>query len=566
MDIDPLRRQKRFIGYVRNSTEMQRDNFSTEVQRQWCLKTARLYGFERDNIDIREEQATSGRTIDDRPIFKGILADVARGVVGVLAAIEVNRLTRDSDYIDGFVIYRACEEQDVLIVTKELVFDPRTPSHRDMFCIKLMGSRMQNESNLTALMNGLWQAAEEGRLDHGVVPFGYDRQPIPGSRKARSWLFPNEDEAQLVRWMHELIQTMGTQKIARRLNEQGYRFPVKSPGTQVHLGRQRGSAPVTERLWRGTDVLRILRSPRYKGLFVWGAKRRDSRYYRDRKEPVSCVLPHLKIVDEARWQATNARLDGRNRAVMPPRAATSPYIFSGLIKCTTCGGPMKGGRKRRTDPSRRYRFYRCATEADLSTCKGSSVHGRIVAEAVKADLLRSLPNLNLEQLLDEVIDDRLQLDVDDQTIRTLDAQIAALAVERQRALALYMREQLTDTEIDRELKRITEVSNRLESQRRQAGVRHRHRVTANELRSYVGEDLAVWIRLLRGQRLANVARLVYRQFEIKASGNGVRRHGRVVKARYKDDFVTVLARLRSKRGKEDRASTGNLPILTRSNH
>src|SRR5687767_4118974 len=111
---------------------MQRDNFSAEVQRQWCLKTARLYGFERDNIDIREEQATSGRTINDRPVFKAILADIARGVVGVLAAIEVNRLTRDSDYIDGFIIYRACEESDVLIVTKELVFDPRIPSHRDM--------------------------------------------------------------------------------------------------------------------------------------------------------------------------------------------------------------------------------------------------------------------------------------------------------------------------------------------------------------------------------------------------------------------------------------------------
>lgn len=566
MDIEELRRQKRFIGYVRNSTEMQRDNFSVEVQRQWCRKAARTLGFDQDNIDIREEQATSGRTITERPVFRQILADIARGVVGVLAAIEVNRLTRDSDYIDGFVIYRACEENDVLIITKELQFDPRVPSHRDMFAIKLMGSRMQNESNLTSLMNGLWQAAEEGRLDHGVIPFGYDRQPIPGSRKVRTWLVPNEQEAQLVRLMHELIQSIGTQKIARHLNAEGYRFPVKSPGTQAILGIRRGTAPVTERLWRGTDVLRILRSPRYKGVFIWGAKRRNSRYYRDRKEPVLCEMPHLRIVDEARWQATNARLDGRNPSVMPPRAATSPYLFSGIIKCATCSGPMKGGRKRRSDPSRRYRHYRCANQADLSTCNGASVHERIVADAVRADLLRILPKLNLEAVLDHVIDDRLSQDHGDETIRRLDAQIAALDVERQRALALYMRQQIDDAEIDRELRRIKEVTERLEGLRRQAAVGRRSRVTANQLRQYIGEDLSVWIRLLRGQRLANVARLSYRSFGVVASGSGPQRRGRLVKRRYKDDFMTVLAQVRSEQGKRNTAPTEKRLLPVHSNH
>ena len=227
---------------------------------------------------------------------------------------------------------------------------------------------------------------------------------------------------------------------------------------------------------------------------------------------------------------------------------------------------MKGGRKRRNDPSLRYRFYRCATEADLSTCTGSSVHERIVAEAVRNDLLRSLPQLNLDELLTEVIDERLQLDTGDQTIQTLEAQIAALAVERERALALFMRQAINDAEIDRELKRIAETTSRLEGQVRQAVVGRRHRVTAEQLRAYVGDDLGVWIRLLRAKRLGNATRLVYRSFAIVASGNGARRHGRVTKARYKDDFAALLARIRAKQGKKNTTYTGNRLLLTRTNH
>src|SRR5438552_1493451 len=97
--IRDTRLDKLFIGYVRNSTEMQRDNFSAEFQREWCRRTAADRGWV--DVSVREEQGISGQTIEQRPVFQPILADIERGIVGAVAAVDMNRFTRDEDLVDG---------------------------------------------------------------------------------------------------------------------------------------------------------------------------------------------------------------------------------------------------------------------------------------------------------------------------------------------------------------------------------------------------------------------------------------------------------------------------------
>lgn len=556
------RLDKLFIGYVRNSTEMQRANYSEEAQRKWCKKTAIDRGYAKYNV--REEPATSGQTIEGRPVFKGIIADIKKGIVGAFAAITVDRITRDDDGIDGLEFFKACRENDVLIVTKDMDFDPRNPIAIDMLMFQLMNSRHQNTANLGGLMRGLIEAAEQGRLLNGVTPFGYDRlvnmkaaQAHP-RRRILTWLYANESEAKVVRLIHEWIPLMGAQKVADKLNRLDYRFPVKSPGTQERLGK-------TVRLWRGTDVRRIVRSPLYMGVKRWGGSRRDGKYLREMKEPIQVPIASLCIVAPAIWHANNSLLDQRNPAVTAPRSTNSPYLFRGLLKCAKCHGPMKGSRKRSGRGRKQYRVYECSTAAETGTCPGGSIGERLVRRAVQRHLVRVLQDVGLDRVLDEAIDLYLH-DTEGNELQRLDDELAKLNAQQTKLLHLLLSGVLEEVEYTRERARVAEEAERLKQRRSREALRRVERITVEELRSYIGDDLLAWVPKLRGPRLSRLAKLVYLRFEVNASGEGDNRRGRLVRIQYSDDFARLLDLKAMKPGKTFKIRPVARPVSAPSNH
>ncbi len=473
----------------------------------------------------------------------------------------VDRITRDDDMVDGTKFFEMCKEHDVLIITKDMDFDPRNHIALDMFMFQLMGSRHQNMANLSGMMRGMMQAAEEGKLLNGVTPFGYDRfvppvdaQVARGSRRIRTWLRINEAEAKVLRLIHEWIPLMGTQKVAEKLNRLEYRFPVKSFGTQQILGK-------TTRLWRGTDVLRLVRSPLYMGVKRWGGKRRNSKYLREMKGPYQVPIASLRIVDAAIWHSNNTLVDGRNPRTSAARSANSPYLFSGprknsMFRCALCHGPMKGSRKR--SGHKRYRIYECSNAHDLRTCTGGSISERIVAKAVRRYPVRVLAKVGLDRVLDEAINLQLNDDYADE-VQRLEATLAELDVQRTKLLRLYLNGAVTEIEHKREKSRIDEEQARIKEQRSRAALRTVERVTVEELRSYMGADLLEWIPKLRGRRLSRVTKLVFAHFEVQATGNGPERRGRLQTIRYSEDFARLSALTRPKPGKN-----GKIVVLPRS--
>lgn len=532
-DLRDPRLDRLFIGYVRNSTEMQRDNYSYEDQVAWCNQKGRELGYA--NIDIREEQATSGQTIENRPVFQKVLADIARGIVGAVAAVAINRFTRDEHYLDGFTFFRACSDNDVLIVTKDITLDPRIPVSREMMAIMLMGSKLQNEANLSALMRGLRRCAEDGHLFNGVLPFGYDRTVAKleaGRRGPRSWFVVNEAEARVVRLLHEQIQFMGTQGVADKLNRLGHAFPVKSPKTQVNLGR-------TERPWRGTDIRRILRNPLYMGVKQWGGERRDSKYFRDLEGPVQVTMPTLAIVDASVWYANKRLLESRSPKITPPRAANSPYLFSGVLKCGACHGPMKGSRKRSGGGGKQYRIYECSNAADARTCAGGSISERIVRRAVRRHLVQVLAQVGLDRVVDDAIQWRLGSDEPDQ-LEVLDERLAVIRGQQAKALHMCIGGMITDPEFKREREHLVAEERRIKQQRSDEGLRSLNRVTVEQLRAYMGADVMDWVRQLSGRRLSRVAKVVFSGFEVLAAGEGAKRRGKLRSVRYAADFALLM--------------------------
>jgi site-specific DNA recombinase len=133
---------------------------------------------------------------------------------------------------------------------------------------------------------------------------------------------------------------------------------------------------------------------RYRDVVVWGKTKKvlspetGKRIYRSR--PVGewrrVEIPEQCIVSEELWNRTHERLkfvqevysvrEGKRRG----RAAASPYIFTGLLKCSECGGSITIvlGRSRNRFDSR----YGCSMHAQRgnSVCKNALLVRRLELE------------------------------------------------------------------------------------------------------------------------------------------------------------------------------------------
>jgi site-specific DNA recombinase len=534
------------VGYVRVSTEEQRDNFSVREQRDIIMRRFKEHGYAR--IEIREEQAVSGENIKDRPVVRGIIEGVKADKIAAIGVSDLSRLSRDKDCTDGLRIREICGEHKARIITRDDNFDCTSIHELMIFMMKLAGSAMQKHWNITHLTRGQKRAAQEGRLFNGPVAFGYRRTRDtfvnPGNNKVKekSALEVDLVEADIVRKIFKRVQQEGTAKVARWLNSEGLLRAVKSPNARTRLAIRfphiYATAP-TVREWRGSDVRYTIRNPLYKGTWQWG-RRADSPFFKDEDVFVSLPMERLRIVSDAVWASANALLDARREA--PPRTTTSPYLFSGVLRCALCGGPMKGHRR---DSGKRGRVYRCADRGDGSRCPGAQVSERIARRAVRSRLVALLGGLRIERLLSRAIRDVLDARDPEDVLNEIQLQADALRVQKDRVIELYVENHITPEERDYRLTRIREGEARLTARARQERTRKASAVTAEDLRIFIGTDISPWVRRLSGPRLARVTKLVFSSFRIEATGFSQARVARVTKERFSTDFATLQATRRA---------------------
>jgi site-specific DNA recombinase len=195
---------------------------------------------------------------------------------------------------------------------------------------------------------GLESCALRG-LHTGGRCFGYSTVAVGEGPSKR--LVINETEAAVVRKIFEMFAVgLSLKKIAKYLNAKC----VPSP-------RSRSSNQGT---WCPTAIRAMLKRELYKGEIVWnrskflkvpGSNKRRSRP-RPESERKRFLAPELAIVSEDVWNRVQNRFksigSARGRRGQPgllPRSLTSPYLFSGLLKCGLCGSNLiiaSGGGKK----------------------------------------------------------------------------------------------------------------------------------------------------------------------------------------------------------------------------
>ena len=319
--------------YARYSSDNQRDA-SIADQLRICRLHAEKQGWQ--VVEEYTDHAISGASLL-RPGIQALISDATRGRFRYVLAEAMDRLSRDQEDIAGF--YKRMAYSDVKIVTLS------------------EGEVTHLHVGLKGTMNALFlkdladktRRGQRGRVELGKSgggnSYGYDvvkkfdasGEPVRGDRTI------NEVQADVVsRIFRDYAAGKSAKRIAFELNKDS----ISAPG-----GGDWGFSTINGNPKRGNG---ILNNEMYVGKLVWNRQRfikdPDTGKRQARMNPeadwIIQDVPELRILDDDLWQAVKKRQqavkqnrsdDGETENHFRERRRPK-YLFSGLTKCSCCGG------------------------------------------------------------------------------------------------------------------------------------------------------------------------------------------------------------------------------------
>lgn len=306
-------------------------------QREWSVLDSHIYG----------DEAVSGATDDRRGLQRMLEAATSKGrPFDAVLCDDTSRISRTLK--DSFAIHDELRFAGIRLIFVSQGIDTESEQAEVLLATHGIVDSLYIRELAKKTRRGVEGRALTG-LHTGGRCFGYRNIPIEDASHVDQHGRPTitgvrlevqQDQAATVRRIFEMYAGGNSlQRITKQLNAEG----VVSP--QPQKGR-------ISRSWCPSSIRTILRNERYRGRVIWGKtvkvrSRSDKRIYR-RTAPDKWLvreIPEQRIVPEELWAAAQARIETvkqvygeiGSKGGMQGRSVNSPYLFSGLLKCSECG-------------------------------------------------------------------------------------------------------------------------------------------------------------------------------------------------------------------------------------
>jgi site-specific DNA recombinase len=423
--------------YARYSSSKQ-NCLSIEQQIRKCRELAARQGLMVLDGYIYADEAVSGAT-DDRKGLRRLLAAVKETPrpFDVVLVDDTSRLSRR--LADSLRIHEQLQFAGVRMLSDSGV-DTNSEQAELLIATHGIVDSLYLKDLAKRTFRGVEQLALNGLHTGGRV-FGYRHVPIESTARdshgrpviAGVKLEVDPNQAAIIRRIFERYAAGDSMKrIAIELNDEG----ILSP--QPQKGR-------VSRSWCPSSIRHILRNERYRGVVIWGKTQKvrsqetGKRIYR--RKPSSewrrRETPEQRIVSEELWVAVRHRIAvverlydcGPGRRPRRARTAGSPYLFTGLLECSICGGSITivSGQWKKRDDSR----YGCSMHAYRGdrVCRNSLLIARAALEG------QLLAGLQTKVLHPDVIEYAF-LRFEEHLMRSMNLQSAEAAASRRHLKAI----------------------------------------------------------------------------------------------------------------------------------
>jgi site-specific DNA recombinase len=337
--------------YARFSSEKQ-NRLTIDQQIRKCREYAERHDLCVLDAHVYADEAMSGAT-DDRAGLQRLLAAAQQRPkpFDVILVDDTSRLSRK--LADSLRIFEQLQFARVRVVFVAQGID--TDSEQAEILVATHG--IVDSLYLKDLAKRTFRGVEEkalGGFHTGGRVFGYRRVPIESKTEHDSHGRPvieavklevDPDQAATVRRIFERYAAgHSLKRVAIDLNAEH----IESP--QPQKGR-------ISRSWCPSSVRTILHNERYRGVVIWGKTHKIRRPGTNKRIYERCpesqwrrkVIPEQRIVSDELWASVLKRmalvnelygLEERRPGLLRARSVGSPYVFSGLLKCSLCGGSV----------------------------------------------------------------------------------------------------------------------------------------------------------------------------------------------------------------------------------
>ena len=218
-----MKKQQKCYIYTRVSTSMQVEGYSLDAQKDKLRKYADYQ--EMFIVGEYSDEGKSGKSVEGRPQFKQMLADIesSKDNVDYVLVFKLSRFGRNA--ADVLSSLQKMQDYGVNLICVEDGIDSSKDAGKLMISVLSAVAEIERENILVQTMEGRRQKAREGRWNGGFAPYGY--QLVNGE------LIIAEDEAEIIRIIYDKFvnTTMGMAAIAVFLNNSGYKKKLRQNNT-----------------------------------------------------------------------------------------------------------------------------------------------------------------------------------------------------------------------------------------------------------------------------------------------------------------------------------------------
>jgi DNA invertase Pin-like site-specific DNA recombinase len=387
--VKPWHLSRTAVVYVRQSTPQQVADHQESTARQYALTArATLLGWPDGQVQVIDDDlGKSGQSVEGRPGFQRLLAEVALDHVGLILGLEMSRLARSCK--DWHHLLELCARFRVLLADADGVYDPN--EYADRLLLGLSG--MMSEAELHVLKSRMYQGklnkARRGELVVSV-PVGYVKHP-----SGQVTLDPDAQVQGIVRVLFDQFDARGTvHAVLCHLIAQGIRLPIR-PQTGANRGELEWRQPSRE------TVRQVLRHPIYAGAYRYGHRPTDARRQkpgrpktgRDSGLAAEDCLVLLKdrfpaYITWERFEANQAKLAAnRSRTDCAGAVRNGAALLAGVVWCGRRGRRMY---VRYASPGRRPGYVCSSQHSDYALPLCQSVSAASAETFVSDQILAAL--------------------------------------------------------------------------------------------------------------------------------------------------------------------------------
>lgn len=330
---------RRAFLYIRQSTLRQVYENTESTKRQYALKERLLgMGWDTSQIEVIDSDlGQSGSGCEERDGFQHLVSEVSLGRAGIIAGIEVSRLSRSSS--DWNKLLQIAALSDTLIMDEDGIYNVNDFNDRLLLGLKGTLSEAELHYLKARMRGGLLNKAKRGELKRNV-PIGYAYDENGQINKD-----PDAQVQESVALFFNTFKRTGSAvSLIHEYEKRGFLFPCRQY-SGFNLGELSWKKPTLSR------VLRTLKNPIYAGIYVYGKQQfRQTADGRKKKtvpkEQYHAWLPdsHPAYISETQFDQNNRQLAGNARlkhdSEQGGAVREGPALLQGIAICGICGRRM----------------------------------------------------------------------------------------------------------------------------------------------------------------------------------------------------------------------------------